>query len=132
MAYASMAVVPCSRLFRVLAVVTCVLAASLVGAEKAWAPSVRYDCGVLEPHHYCIHDVLRRYAENHATYYGSDEISVTSKLIFNDERMWGEAFGLSDDGTSVKLISYRTGNFTKPLISNNSGMYATIFGTAIW
>lgn len=111
-------------------------AARLIGADTAWAPSKAYNCGVLTIGDYCIHNVERQYAENWAYHKGTDELPVTSKLIFPDrpadDELWGEAYGLSESGQTVKLFSYRVGNITKPLISNNSTTYLAVFGVAVW
>lgn len=114
----------------VLAVAFC--GATLGIASPAQAGSVEIDCGVLDPHWYCINHTSAEYFQVWSRYAGQQEILVSGKVIFaSNGRGWGEAFGLSNYGSNVKLFIYRERTF-KPLVSNQSAFPHTVTGTGYY
>lgn len=123
------------RFFAVGLVVCAMLAAKTAFADTASAGFVDYNCGVLAPHQYCLHNGAAQYTQSWVWYEGANERRMSTKLIFaSDGRLWGEAWGQGNNGSgnSVKLFSWRYGNSTKPLISNNSQYYHTFKGRGVW
>jgi hypothetical protein len=107
-------------------------ALTMAFAENARAASDTWDCGVIGPHIYCPYLYAQNFAQVWAYYNGPTETKVTSELRFaSDNRIWGEAFGQSNNGERVMLFSYRYKN-TRARISNNGDYSHTIVGTVVW
>jgi len=121
-----------SRLVAVGLVVGGLLMLSMATAERAAAGSVTWDCGILAPHTYCPYPTPQYYVQVWATYGGPGELRMTARLKFaSDGRLWGEAWGQGNNGTSVKLFAYRF-NTVKAAVSNNHDLARTVVGTAVW